>query len=255
MSNTATIGTGTLLLRACRAEWLRLWSVRSTWGLTCLTAFAMVGIGVMSTSGEAPDPGDPAWIAAAYGTIPGQIALVAIALAAVTADHTTGGIGLALQWTPRRSLFFAARAIVAVLTVTTLGCALGLAATMTAYLTGPPALDLPLGRGLEILGAVALVLASGSALAVGLGFLVRNTATGIVVLLLLLLVLPGLVPQLATSWAETVADLLPGSNALFLLVGEPDDRGISTTSAIATLVAWGAGGLGAGWVRVARSGA
>lgn len=253
MIDGTAVDGGTLLVRTCRAEWRRLWSVRSTWALTLITALAMVGIGVLSTSGAEPDPGDPAWLAAAYGTIPGQIALVAIALAAVTADHTTGGITLTLQWTPRRPVFYAARAAVAVLTTTVLGCLLGLLAALTAYVTGPPALDLPIGEGLEILGSVALVLASGSALAVGLGFLLRNTAAGIVILLLLLLVLPGLVPQLGTPWAETLADLLPGSNALFLLVGEPDDRGITNASAIVTLLGWGAAGLAFGWLRVARS--
>ena len=244
--------TARMLTRTLAAEWSRLWTVRSTWWLAGAAALAMVVIGVLSSSGAEPDPGDPAWLAAAYGAIPAQIALLAIALGAVTSDYTTGGIVPTLQWTPRRPVLFAARAVVAAGAATGLGLVLALLGSLTAYIAGPPALDLPAGEGAEIIGRVVFVLGSGSALAVGLGFLLRNTAAGLVTVVLLLLVLPGLVPQLGHDWALALADALPGSNALYLLVGEPDDRGITDTAAILVMLAWAGGSLLLGWLRLER---
>jgi hypothetical protein len=244
--------TAHMLVRACSAEWLRLWTVRSTWWLTAAAALAMVVIGVLSSTGAEPAPGDPAWLAAAYGAIPAQIALLAIALSAVTSDYTTGGIVPTLQWTPRRVVVFVARAVVASGVATGLGLLLALVGSVTAFIAGPPALDLPAGEGIEIVSRVVFVFAAGSALAVGLGFLLRNTAAGLLSVVLLLLVLPGLVPQLGHDWALTLADALPGSNAMYLLVREPDDRGITDTAAVLVMLAWAGGTLLLGWLRLAR---
>ncbi len=241
-----------MLVRTCAAEWVRLWTVRRTWWLTAAAALAMVVIGVLSSSGAEPKPGDPAWLAAAYGAIPAQIALLAVALSAVTSDYTTGGILPTLQWTPRRAVMFVARSVVATGVAAGLGLLLALVGSVTAYVAGPPALDLPAGEGAEILSAVVFVIAAGSALAVGLGFLLRNTAAGLLSVVLLLLVLPGLVPQLGHDWALTLADALPGSNALYLLVGEPDDRGITGTTAVLVMLAWAGGALLLGWLRLER---
>jgi ABC-2 type transport system permease protein len=244
--------TARMLARTCAAEWVRLWTVRSTWWLAAAAALAMVVIGVLSSTGAEPEPGDPAWLAAAYGTIPAQIALLAVALGAVTSDYTTGGILPTLQWTPRRAVVFVARSLVATGAATGLGLLLALVGSATAYVAGPPALDLPAGEGVEILSRVVLVIATGSALAVGLGFLMRNTAAGLVSVVLLLLVLPGFVPQLGHDWAVALADALPGTNALYLLVGEPDDRGITGPTAVLVLLAWAAGALALGWLRLER---
>jgi len=241
-----------MLARACVAEWIRLWTVRSTWWLTAAAALAMVVIGVLSSSGAEPKPGDRAWLAAAYGAIPAQIALLAVALSAVTSDYTTGGILPTLQWTPRRAVTFIARSVVATAVASGLALVLALVGSVTAYVAGPPALDLPADAGVEILSSVVFVIAAGSALAVGLGFLLRNTAAGLLMVVLLLLVLPGLVPQLGHDWALTLADALPGSNALYLLVGEPDDRGITDTTAVLVMLAWAGGALLLGWLRLER---
>ena len=54
---------------------------------------------------------------------------------------------------------------------------------------------LPWDEGLDVLGTVAFVFAAGTALAVGLGFLLRNTAGALVTVFLLMLLLPMLLPQ------------------------------------------------------------
>lgn len=250
------ISTGRLFARSCAAEWTRLWTVRSTWWLVGATAAVMVGIALpaaLSTTGQ-PDPpyGDPAWNIANLTAMPAQFALLTIALTAVTSDYATGGIIATLQWTPRRAMLFAARAVVAVAAATGVGVLVAAVSGVVAYVVARPVLSLSLSDGLDVLGTVGGVFAGSAALAVGLGFLLRSTAAVLVSAFLLLLVLPGLLPQLGYSWLTNIANWLPGTNALFLLTGEPVGRGLSDPAAVLTMLAWGGGALTLGGLRVIR---
>jgi ABC-2 type transport system permease protein len=250
------ISTGRLFARSCAAEWTRLWTVRSTWWLVAAAAAVMVGIAVpaaFSTTGQ-PDPpyGDPAWNIANLTAMPAQFALLTIALTAVTSDYASGGIIATLQWTPRRAVFFAARSVVAVAAATGVGVVVAAVSGVVAYVVARPVLSLPLTEGLDVLGTVGGVFAGGAALSVGLGFLLRNTAAVLVSAFLLLLVLPGLLPQLGYAWLTDIADRLPGTNALFLLTSEPTGRGLSPTSAALTMLAWALAALTLGGLRLLR---
>ncbi len=96
------------------------------------------------------------------------------------------------------------------------------------------------------------VLLAGTLLAVGLGFLLRSTAGVLVSVFLLLLVLPGLLPQLGDEWLTDLADLLPGTSAMFLLTEEPRGRGLTDRSAGATMLGRAGGALLLGWLRLSR---
>jgi hypothetical protein len=239
--------------RACAAEWLRLRTVRSTWLFLAAAAFVMIGISLIAglDEGSDPDAGGSAWRAAEITTLPAQFALLAYALMAVTADHSGGGIIPSLQWTPRRTVFFAARTVVAVVTATLAGVLLATAAALTAFVAARSVLDLPVDDGRGVLGSVAFVVAAGAATAVGLGFLLRSTAGGLVSVFLLNLVLPVLIGNLPYDWTREISERLPGSSAAYLLVGEVP--GLSTTRAVVTLLCWSAGALALGWLRLTRS--
>ncbi|MCV2489439.1 hypothetical protein OF117_08665 [Geodermatophilus sp. YIM 151500] len=244
--------TGRVLARTCAAEWTRLWTVRTTWWFLAAAAVVMVGIGTVAgldADGDA-SPGAPAWLASSVTAMPGQFALLALCLMAVTADYATGGIVPALQWTPRRGVLFVARAVVAVGAATALGVLLALAAALAAFAAARPVLSLPLDEGLDVLGTVAVVFAAGGALAVGLGFLLRNTAGGLVTVFLVMLVLPLLLPQFGYEWMTELARVLPGTGAAFLLLGEVP--GMTTTSSVTTLLGWAGGALLLGWLRLVR---
>lgn len=243
----------TVLTRTAAAEWTRMWTVRGTWWFTGAAAVVMLGLGLIAGLDAAGDPtatGEAAWAAAAITAMPAQFALLSLALSAVTADYATGGIVPTLQWTPRRSALFAARAVVAVGAATGVGVLLGLGSALLAYAAARPALTLPVGEGLEVLGTVAFVFAAGTALAVGLGFVLRNTAGGLVSLFLLMLVLPVLLPQFGYDWTTELARVLPGSGAAYLLVGEVP--GVSRSSSVLMLLAWSGGALLLGWQRLVR---
>ncbi|MGY1622599.1 hypothetical protein ACI789_10440 [Geodermatophilus sp. SYSU D00965] len=238
-----------VLARACAAEWTRLWTVQATWWFLAAAAVAMVGIGVLAGL-DADASGDPAWAVAAVAAMPAQFALLALTVSAVTSDHATGGIVPTLQWTPRRGTLFLARTGVAVGTATLLGALLAVASGLAAYATARPALTLPVGEGLDVLGTVALVVAAGTALAAGLGFLLRHTAGGLVAVFLLVLVLPLLLPQFGYAWTSALAEVLPGSGAAFLLLGGVP--GMTEASSVTVLLAWAGGALLLGWLRLAR---
>lgn len=240
--------------RTCAAEWTRLWTVKATWWFLAAGAAAMVGIatiaGVEAGSGTDAPQGASAWAMAAVPVLPAQFAFLALALTAVTSDYATGGIVPSCQWTPRRAVLFLARTTVAVGSAAVLGALLALLSAGTAFVVARPVLDLSPDRGLAVLPTVAFVLAAGSALAVGLGFLLRNTAGTLVAVFLLVLVLPLVLPNFGYEWTSAPARLLPGSGGAFLLLGEVP--GMTRASSVTTLLCWAGGALLLGLLRLTR---
>ncbi|MGY2065654.1 hypothetical protein [Blastococcus sp. SYSU DS0619] len=244
---TAELGTATVFARAAAAEWLRLRTVRTTWWCLLAAAVTIVGIGATAafdaTSGPAgPDSSLPATVAGELGVLPGQFALLVLALLAVTSEHATGVIGPTLQWTPRRGVLLAARVTVPVVVATVAGVLLALVADIAAWFIAPD-LTLSLADLADSLGRIAAVVAAGSLLAVGLGLLLRSTAGALATVFLLQLVLPFLLPAFDVEWMRDLGRVLPGSAAIWTLLGEPD-----MTAAMATtmLAGWSGAALAAG---------
>ena len=251
------MSTATALARNGRAEWSRIWSVRSSWILALVTAAAVVGLGALigndtanSASGvprgaNAWDGGQSTAMFALFGTL-------ALAVVTSAADHGTGAIVPTLQWTPRRGVLLAARSCVIVSTATLLGVVLVGAASVVVWAFVPVS-GLPAGAGARFLGGLTFVYATGALLAVGLGLLLRNTAGGLVSVLALVLVLPILLGNLPFDWAVTLSSFMPGSGAIYLITGEGPSDDMTTTSARLTLAAWAVAALLAGGLRLMRS--
>ncbi|MGY1698988.1 hypothetical protein [Geodermatophilus sp. SYSU D00766] len=249
------MSTPRVLGRTCAAEWTRLWTVRTSWWFLLAATVVLLGVGALVGTEVAGEPAgasqEPAWRVASAAVVPAQFALLGLALTAVTADHGTGGIVPTLQWTPRRGVLSTARAAVAVLSATALGVVLAAASAGTAALASGGRLDLPAADGVRVLGTVALVVAAGAALAVGLGALLRSTAGALVGVFLLVLVLPLLLGNAGWAWATAVAEALPGTGAVSLLLGE-DGQGTTRQAAVTVLLAWAGGALLLGWLRTVR---
>ena len=251
------MSTATVLARTGRAEWTRIWSVRSSWILGLVTAVAVVGLGTILGADAADDPSGLSADTTAWdgGQLTGMFALfgiLAMAVVTSTADHGTGGIVPSLQWTPRRGVLTAARVGVIVATTTLLGVLLAAAASVVVW-AFIPRLGLPTGDGAEVLGGLAFVYATGALLGVGLGLLLRSTAGGLVTVIALVLVLPPLLGNLPFDWAVDIAVLLPGSNVIFLIFGEGPGDDMTVTSARLTLAAWALAAMAAGAWRLIRS--
>lgn len=254
---TTAIAAGTSLLRAGRAEWTRIWSVRSSWALAVLTAGAVLGLAVIIGLDASGDPSPPpagatVWDGARPGAMFALFGVLALTVITATADHVTGAIVPTLQWTPRRGLLLAARSAVVTSTATVI--AVLLVATSGVVIRAlVPAIALPVGEGLRFLGGLAVVYACCSLLAVGLGLALRSTAGGLVSVIALVLVLPPLLANLPYAWAVDLSALLPGSNALFLIFGEGPKDDMTIASSRAALATWGAVALLAGGWRLVRT--
>ncbi|SFE50508.1 hypothetical protein [Blastococcus tunisiensis] len=245
-------GTLTVYGRAAAAEWLRLRTVRSTWWCLLAATVTIVGIGVVmafdaenvTATGELP----PATAAGEFGVLLGQFALLVLVLLAVTQEYASGAIGPTLQWTPRRGVLMAARVAVPVLAATVAGVLLAFVADIAAWLIA----DLPLAGAdvADSLGRIAAVLVAGGVLAVGVGLFLRSTAGALATVFLLQLVLPFLLPAFGVEWMADLGELLPGSGAIWTLLGEPE---MSAAQATSLLVGWSAAGLGlGGWALLRR---
>ena len=239
-------GTGTVFARAAAAEWLRLRTVRTTWWCLLAATVTVVGIGAVMAldaddvmaSGELP----PATAAGEFGILLGQFALLVLALLAVTQEYASGSIGPTLQWTPRRGVLLAARMTVPVVVATVAGLLLALVADVVAW-SIEPQLTFALADVADSLGRITAVLVAGSVLAVGIGLLMRSTAGALATVFLLQLVLPFLLPAFGVQWMADLGELLPGSGAIWTLLGEPD---MTAAQATTLLAGWSGVALAAG---------
>ncbi|MBR7744492.1 hypothetical protein KC207_14445 [Phycicoccus sp. BSK3Z-2] len=249
--------TGSTLARTVRAEWLRLWSVRSTWVLVTLLALFVAGLGAVAGwdaagGGGFDAPSRTAWEDARFTMLFLLFGLVALACVATAADYGTGGIVPTLQWTPRRGVLLAARAVVVVgAAVLVAAVLLTVAAALVAVQV--PGLAMPPGAGASTLGDAALVVGSGALLGVGLGFLTRSTAGSLVTAVGLLVVLPLVLGNLPYASLKAVAEHLPGAGAIFVVFGQGMSEDMTLASARVTLLAWGVGAVTLGGLRLLRS--
>jgi hypothetical protein len=246
------VSTSAIVVRTSRAEWSRIWSVRSSWVLTLAVTVVVVGFGAVIGLDVADDasgvpPGASAWDAGRNTAMFALFGIVAMAVVTSAADYGSGGIVPTLQWTPRRGVLLAARAGVVTATTTALALLLVAAASLMVRWLVPTA-GLSGREGAHTFAELSVVFAGGALLGVGLGLATRSTAAGLVGAIALLLVLPLLLAQVGADWAVTLAAHLPGAGALYLIFGEGPTDDMTTTSARLTLAAWVlAALLASGW--------
>ena len=242
---TAEPGTLAVFGRAAAAEWTRLRTVRTTWWCLLAATVTIVGLGAIAAADEAEGPVGPgnlvvpSTFAGEYGVMLGQFALLVLALLAVTQEYASGSIGPTLQWTPRRGVLLAAKVAVPAVVATGAGVLLALVADVLALLVDRD-LTLSLADLGDSLLRIAAVLLAGSVLAVGLGLFLRSTAGALATVFLLQLVLPFLLPAFGVQWMADLGELLPGSGAIWTLIGEPE---MTAAQASTLLIGWSGGAL------------
>jgi ABC-type transport system involved in multi-copper enzyme maturation permease subunit len=175
-------------MRALRAEWIKLWSIRSTWMTLGVAAACTVGLGLADTVSAvrgwdtmpAADRAtfDPLGSAFAGLTF-AQLALGVLGVLTVTSEYSSGTIIATLTARPRRSTAFAAKA------AALCGVALIIGETLAfgSYLIGQAVLH---GKHLDVTlgapGVLRSVVSAGLYLCVvtivgfGLGALLRHPA-------------------------------------------------------------------------------
>jgi ABC-2 type transport system permease protein len=204
------------LVNVVRAEWTKLWSVRSTmWTLLILVAItigfgALVSWGVASTFGEQSPADQAAFDATSLslaGALFGQLAMVVLGALFITTEYSTGGIRTTLTAVPRRLRVLWAKALVlaavswVIGTVTMfvaffVGQAFFAAEGLEASLDDPGVLRAVFGGGLYLLGCALFGFA--------IGVVLRHSAGAISAAIALLLVVPPLTLLLPGDWGDAV---------------------------------------------------
>ena len=245
----AAIGWPRLLGRAAGAEWIKLRSVRSTYGSLAAAVAVTVGIAALAAwaviTDDQPNPATATQLAAAGASV-GQFGLVALAALAITGEFATGGIRTTLAATPARWAVLAAKAaVVGAVTLPT-----GLVATALATL----AASAILGIGTDGIGAVsarsAAALALTSLLVVGLGAVLRSAAGTITTAVAVLFAPPILGALVSNEPVAAVLDYLPAGLSTVLVGGTGERYGPAVAALL--LGAWAVGALAAGSIALHR---
>lgn len=229
---------------AIAAEWIKVWSLRSTWWYLGGSAAIVVLMSLLESGDGDPatlDAADPVLAAVSYFV---QYVLAVFGIVAITGEIATRSITVTMACTPRRTWIMVAKALVVggVVLLTSLlvtGGGLVLAAARFGELS------LLGGAQAETVLAASVYLALLAVFSLGLATLVRRTAGALAIVLLLLLMVPELLRLLServgAPWINTVGDWTPGPIGWRLMDGEWAD-GLG-------LVAWaGAAIASAIWV-------
>lgn len=229
---------------AIRAEWTKLWSVRSTWYSLCaaaaLTVAQVASAATSFAKGEAGELASAAGrlsagTAASIGVQVGQVALIALAMLVITAEYATGSIRSSLLWVPvRRRLVVAKVAVVAVVTAA-VGLLLGVIGMVTASLIGGDLVTVVASEIGSDLAVIALYVSLISLLTLGVGLVVRSAAGTLTVVFLLLLVLPNVLAGSSLPVVVATAEHLPGTAATVLLTSATQPYGSATAFVVLAL--------------------
>jgi ABC-2 type transport system permease protein len=253
--------------RVLRAEWTKLRTMPSTaWALLAVVGLT-VAVGIWAVAGM-----DPASCVAGAGcdldTTPvalsgvylGQLAVVVVAVLAVSSEYDTGMIRTTFAAMPRRVAVLAAKAAV----VTAVVLAAGLLAVLGSFLAGrtilpghgftpaagyPPMslADEPVRRAF---GGSVLYLGLLALFTIGVAVIVRHTAAAVSTVLAMLLVLPVIAALMTNEhWREWVLELSPMTAGLAIQATKRlDALPIAPWSGLGVLAGYAAGALALGTV-------
>ncbi|WP_208320627.1 ABC transporter permease subunit [Actinomyces sp. ZJ308] len=202
------------VLRSIRAEWIKIWTLRSTW-ITSFIAIALtVLFGVGVAVGYAHTAGKEAEAAhmITSGTSFGQIAVAVLGALIITGEYASGQIRSSLAATPRRGRLFAAKALV----ISSWAFVVGALSMLLTWTISTPFMNghhiaLNDWHYLGYFWGVGLSYAGISFIALGLGYILRSTAGTITAIMTLLYVIdiPLTVMSDRWDWAITLQGLEP----------------------------------------------
>ncbi|MFJ6392900.1 ABC transporter permease [Streptomyces sp. NPDC091972] len=250
-----------------RSEWAKLWSLRSTWITLGLGFVFLVAFGVIAslhyhsqyTSGSQMDADEAHATVLSFslfGTKFAQLALGVLGVLVTAGEYSTGMIRSTIAAVPRRLPVLWSKAA-------TFGVVALIVATVGAIITFPIASsllsDTPAALSLSDAGVVRSLLGAGlylgvvGVIGVALGSLLRSVAGGIAVLVATLMLVPGLVSLLPTSWQENFQKYLPSSAGESMFALTHDATHLSPSGGLLVLLAWTALALAGAAYRLVRT--
>lgn len=209
---TTHAGVRVTQLRVTMSEFTKLRSLRSTRYVLAVTALLIIAIGVIGAASavhqwphmSAADRATVDPVATSLnGVFLGQLAAGVLGVLAISGEYSTAMIRSSLVAVPRRLpvLWAKAGVFAAVVFASSLvAVAVSFAATQALLATDHVQASLAQPGVVRALVGAALYLTVVSLLGLGVGALLRNTASGIAVLVAILLVLPLIAHVLPPSW-------------------------------------------------------
>jgi ABC-2 type transport system permease protein len=249
------------VLGTLRSEWIKLWSLRTTYWTLALTAAAYVALAaLLALLLRNPDfaQGDPSFaqLPFAAGVYVATIPLLVLGTLTITGEYSTGQVRSSLVAVPIRLRWLAAKLAVLTGTAAVVVAATVAIATVavTLILSGTEVkLDLSDPETLRVIGGGALYLVTIMVLAFGVGALLRNSGAALGVVLGFLLIVEQIVAIIAMFWKpmQAISPFLPGSAGARLTTSEAQ---LATTNAANVydihLSAWQGYGVLVAWVVV-----
>ncbi|MFG2820987.1 ABC transporter permease [Kitasatospora sp. NPDC048365] len=254
-------------VRVLRAEWAKTWSLRSTWITLGLGLFFLVAFGLIAayqfksrlTSGRPMDRdfADASALGLSlFGTNFAQLALGVLGVLIAAGEYSTGMIRSTLAAVPRRlPVLWAKAAVYGAVTLV-----LATAGVFVAFLAGSgivsgtrAAMTLSDPGAVRGLLGAGLYLALVGVIGVALGMLLRSVAGGISVLVAALMLVPGLISLLPTSWHSHISPYLPSNAGEAMFALHHDSTTLSPGAGLAVFLLWTALALAGAATRLARS--
>jgi hypothetical protein len=247
-----------------RSEWLKFWSLRSSFVAVTVAVVGMFGFDALFcflTASHWPQltADQRAGFDPTGTSLSGfqlcQLVLGVLGVLVVSGEYGTGMIRSSMAAAPKRVPVILAKAAVC----TAVAFVVAEVASFVSFLAGQALLSsqhiqttLAAPHVLRAVFGTGLYLTGVCLLGVAVGWLVRNTAGGIVTLLGVLLILPGLVEALPADWSEHILPYLPSVAGRSVAVIQPDPGMLSPWAGFAVLCCYVVAGLVAAAVAVRR---
>ena len=253
------------LLRSVRAEWIKFWSLRSSWITSFITIALTVlfGAGITAAFGRSEHYQDVAKNFITSGLTFGQVVVAVLGALIITGEYSSGQIRSSLAAAPKRGQLLLSKAVVLAVVSFLLGSvSVFLSWAISKPFIGEHAGSLTDSHYAGHIWGSGLVFAVIALMALGLGFLLRSTAGTVTVIVSLLFIITAPLQLAASKWdwvfkiigclpstvAEAVSDPFQrttewgGQGAQFLTHGQ----------AIAVFAAWALIPLITAWIIFSR---
>lgn len=191
------------ILRSVRAEWIKFWSLRSTWITSFITIALTVlfGAGLTIVLGRTEEYQDTAKNLITQGLTFGQIVVAVLGALIITGEYSSGQIRSSLAAVPRRGQLLMSKAVVLAIVSFLLGSvSVFLSWAISKPFLGEHAGSLTDSHYAGHIWGSGLVFAVIALMALGLGFLLRSTAGTITVIVSLLFIISGPLQLAASRW-------------------------------------------------------
>ncbi|MGW6278553.1 hypothetical protein [Kribbella sp. NPDC055071] len=253
--------------RVLRSETAKLWSLRSTWITLGLGLLFLVAFGIIAavryrssvTSGRQLDPDfadATALSLSLFGVSLAQLAIGVLGVLVTAGEYSTGLIRSTLAAVPRRLPVLWSKAFsygVVALVIAVIGAFVTFFVDSGILSNTPAALTISSGGVVRSLFGATVYLGMVGVIGVALGALLRSVAGAISALVAALMLVPGLISLLPSSWHNVIQPYLPSVAGESMYSLHQAAHTLSPIAGFVVFAAWTALALaGAAW-RLARS--